>query len=126
LESALPLAAQDIDTKAAQASIEAWLALVDSEAYADSWTTAASGFKSRVGQQQWETMAKSARGPFGRLKERKLGKTTATRTVPGAPDGEYVIVQFNTAFEHKAAAVETATAVKDTDGAWRVAGYSIK
>jgi hypothetical protein len=47
-------------------------------------------------------------------------------TLAGAPDGEYVVFQFNSSFAHKATALETVTAMKDTDGVWRVAGYSIK
>jgi hypothetical protein len=42
------------------------------------------------------------------------------------PDGEYVVFQFNTSFEQKAAAVETVTAMREKDGTWHVAGYFIK
>ncbi len=51
---------------------------------------------------------------------------TFTRTVPGAPDGEYVVIQFDTQFENKAAAVETVTPMREKDGSWRVSGYFIK
>ena len=47
-------------------------------------------------------------------------------SVPGAPDGEYVVIQFQTIFEHKASAIETVTPSKEKDGAWRVSGYYIK
>jgi len=46
--------------------------------------------------------------------------------VPGAPDGKYVIIQFETSFENKASAVETVTPMQDADGVWRVAGYFVK
>ena len=46
--------------------------------------------------------------------------------LPGVPDGEYVVFQFNTAFEHKRAAIETVTPMRDTDGQWRVSGYFIR
>ena len=49
-----------------------------------------------------------------------------TKTMPGAPDGEYVILQFDTSFADKKAAIETVTPMKDKDGKWRVAGYFIK
>jgi Protein of unknown function (DUF4019) len=35
-------------------------------------------------------------------------------------------MEFNTSFEHKAAATETVTPMKDVDGQWRVSGYYIK
>jgi hypothetical protein len=45
---------------------------------------------------------------------------------PGAPDGEYVVFQFNTSLEQKSAAVETVTAIREKDGTWHVGGYFIK
>ena len=69
---------------------------------------------------------RNARTPFGALKSRKVKSTQYTTTLPGAPDGHYVIVQFDTSFEHKAAAIETVTPMKDPDGSWRVSGYFIK
>ncbi len=44
----------------------------------------------------------------------------------GAPDGEYVVIQFETSFEHKRSAIETVTPMMDRDGKWRVSGYYIK
>ena len=47
-------------------------------------------------------------------------------SLPGAPDGEYVVILFKTSFEGKAEAVETVTPMRDADGEWRVAGYYIR
>ena len=69
---------------------------------------------------------KSYRVPLGRLELRILKSSKYTQTMPGAPDGEYVILQFETTFEKKKAAIETVTPMKDKDGKWRVAGYFIK
>lgn len=44
----------------------------------------------------------------------------------GAPDGRYVVIQYETAFERKKSAVETITPMVDPDGAWRVSGYYIR
>ena len=46
--------------------------------------------------------------------------------LPGAPDGQYVAIQFTTPFENKRVAVETITPMLEDDGDWRVAGYFIK
>ena len=51
--------------------------------------------------------------------------TTPSTTLPGAPDGEYVVFQFDTAFQNKAMAVETVTFVRDADGLWRAVGYFV-
>lgn len=68
----------------------------------------------------------SVRRPLGALESRKLSSATFARAVPGAPDGEYVIVQFASSFEKKRSADETITPMKDPDGTWRVSGYYIK
>jgi hypothetical protein len=45
--------------------------------------------------------------------------------LPGAPEGEYVVIQYETQFEHKAGAIETVTPLREKDGSWRVSGYFI-
>jgi hypothetical protein len=52
--------------------------------------------------------------------------TTYATELPGAPDGEYVVIQFAASFKAKKSAVETVTPMKDEDGSWRVSGYYIK
>ncbi len=47
-------------------------------------------------------------------------------SLPGAPDGKYVVIQFKTSFENKKSATETITPMMDNDGKWRVSGYFIK
>jgi len=112
--------------KAAVAAAEAWLKLVDDGKYADSWKQAAEFFKGAVKQEQWEPMVAGVRKPLGKLVSRKVKGTTYTTSAPGAPDGEYVIIQFDTAFAEKKAAVETVTPMMDKDGKWHVSGYFIK
>jgi len=63
---------------------------------------------------------------LGKIVKRKLKSTQFTHTLPGSPDGEYVIIQYETSFEHKKSAVETVTPMLDKDGNWRVSGYYIK
>jgi hypothetical protein len=108
----------------AQHSGESWLALIDNQKYAESWTQASSFFRGHIHQQQWADMVKGARAPLGPVKSRKLTKTTTATALPGAPDGEYTILQFQSSFQNKASAVETLTLMKD-NGAWRSAGYFI-
>jgi hypothetical protein len=118
--------AQEPATKAAQTSVEAWLSLIDNQNYAASWDTAATLFRSALTQEKWQSAAQTARRPLGPLKSRTLKSAMATTTLPGAPDGEYVVFQFNTSFDQKAAAVETVTAIREKDGTWHVGGYFIK
>lgn len=123
---ALSTRAQESPTKAAQSSAETWLSLIDNKSYAASWDTAATLFKNAITRDKWEASVRAARTPFGALKMRSLKSATSTTTLPGVPDGEYVVFQFNTSFEQKAAAVETATTVREKDGTGHVGGYFMK
>jgi len=110
----------------AQQSSVTWLALVDSGKYANSWDEAAQLFKSAVTKDQWLSALGQVRTPQGKVVSRKLKSATYTKTLPGAPAGEYVIVQYDTNFENKEGAVETVTPMLEKDGKWRVSGYFIK
>jgi predicted transcriptional regulator len=110
----------------ATAAAEAWLELIDAGKYDDSWDVAAEYFKRVVKQEKWRDMAAAARGPLGPLLSREVKSAEHRTTLPGAPDGEYVVIQFATSFEHKKSAVETVTPMRDNDGAWRVSGYFIR
>jgi Protein of unknown function (DUF4019) len=104
----------------------AWLALIDGENYEQSWQEASSLFKGAVTQDQWKTSLKAAREPLGKVVSRQMKSAGHETTLPGAPDGEYVVIQFETSFENKAAAIETVTPMMDKDGVWRISGYFIK
>jgi hypothetical protein len=118
--------AQQKPEELAQQSADSWLALVDSGKHADSWQEASSIFKAHVSKEQWPGIVSAARDPLGKLLSRKLKNATYTKTLPGAPDGEYVVIQYGSSFEHKQSAVETVTPMLDKDGKWRVSGYYIK
>jgi len=112
--------------KAAKESAHSWLALIDSGRYGQSWTDAAQLFKQAVSQSQWESAVKAVRGPLGKVQSRDLQSASYRRSVPGAPDGEYVVIQYATSYENKKSAIETITPMKDKDGVWRVSGYYIQ
>ena len=112
--------------EAAQKAAEQWLALVDIGNYGDSWTATAAAFKNVVSPEQWEQSMKAVRKPLGDLILRKLKSATYSTSLPGAPEGQYVVLQFDTSFANKRVAVETVTPMLDKDGKWRVSGYYIK
>jgi hypothetical protein len=112
--------------KAAQSAAEEWLSLVDAANYSQSWAEAAAGFKNRVDQSGWEKAVNGVRTPIGKVQSRTLKVAEFATSLPGAPDGEYVVLKFETTFEKKQHAVETVTPTKEADGRWRVGGYFIK
>jgi hypothetical protein len=102
-----------------------WLGLVDSSRFAESWQQAASLFRETVSEAQWETAVSAARRPLGTLISRSVRGSQYTESLPGAPDGRYVVIQYDAVFPHKKAAIETVTPMYE-DGVWKVAGYYIK
>jgi hypothetical protein len=115
----------DEKTDAAVTAAKSWLALVDAKEYKKSWQEAAPFFKDKVKEEQWSEMVAAARKPLGVMKTRELSSAVHKTTLPGAPDGEYVVIQFKTSFTDKRESVETVTPMK-ADGTWRVSGYFIK
>ena len=118
--------AAESEEEAAGLASGKWLTLVDKGQYGQSWSQASRYFKNSVKKGQWQAQVSAARSPFGKVVERKLKSAVPAKSLPGAPDGEYVVIQYNTAFEKKRAAVETVTPVKEEDGQWRISGYFIK
>ena len=112
--------------KTAIAAAKQWLSLVDAGKYDQSWKEAAKYFKNVVSQDNWRQSLQAVRNPLGKLISRKVKTQVYKTTLPGAPDGEYVVIQFETSFKNKKAAVETVTPMMDKDGVWRVSGYYIK
>jgi len=111
--------------KAAIAASDAWLKLVDGGGYGESWSTAAEYFRNNVKQDQWEQAIKGVREPLGKMITRKVKSTRYSSSLPGAPDGEYVVIQYQTSFENKTWAIETVTPKLEKDGTWKVSGYYI-
>lgn len=111
--------------KIAISAAMAWVKLIDGGKYNVSWTDAASYFKSKVTSDQWTKAVEGVRKPYGKLVARKLKSKALVRKMPGAPDGEYVIIQFETEFANKKGAIETVTPMLDKDKQWRVSGYYI-
>jgi hypothetical protein len=62
---------------------------------------------------------------LGKLVSRAVISAQTTTNLPGAPDGQYVVMQFNTSFTNKQSAVETVTFMLEKDGKWKAAGYYI-
>ncbi|MBB5317794.1 DUF4019 domain-containing protein [Tunturibacter empetritectus] len=120
-----PQAQQDAVQLAAREA-EAWLAKMDGGKYAECWTEASEVVKNAVTMEKFESSMKTVREPMGKLESRKLQSASYTTLLPGVPPGEYVVILYETSFEHKATAQETMIMTREKDKIWRVAGYYIK
>jgi len=111
--------------QATQAALK-WLKLVDDGEYKQTWESASSLFKASITDDQWEQRVAAVREPLGKVIVRKLKSTHYSTSLPGAPDGKYVVIRYATTFQNKKSAVETVTPMLDADGEWRVSGYYIR
>ena len=111
---------------AAVAAARTWLQIVDAGDYDKSWNEAAYFFKKAVPQSKWHQDMTAFRQPLGKIISREVKSSRYTTSVPGAPDGQYVVIQFTSSYENKKSAIETVTPTLDPDSKWRVSGYFIK
>ncbi|MEW5993505.1 MAG: DUF4019 domain-containing protein [Candidatus Zixiibacteriota bacterium] len=121
--------AADIHAEKESAAVEAsekWLSLVDDEKYGESWESSSQYFKNSITIEEWKKMLAAVRKPLGKVKSRSLKSKQFMTELPGAPNGEYVVIQYETSFENKKSAIETITPMLDKDGKWKVSGYFIK
>jgi hypothetical protein len=101
-----------------------WLNLVDKCDYSSSWEKAAKYLQTAVSKERWQQSLTAFRKPLGRVIARELESAENTEVLLGAPDGEYIVVQYESSFEKKESAIETLALVRDKDLEWRVTGYT--
>jgi hypothetical protein len=101
-----------------------WLTLIDDQNYADAYKQMGATARGKVGEQNFAAKIGGTRTPLGAMSSRTLKDINATKTLPGMRDGQYTIVRYDSAFAHKAAAIESVT-LESENGAWSVVSYSI-
>ena len=101
-----------------------WLTLVDDQNYADAYKQMGPAGRSKATEQDFATKVGGTRTPLGAMSSRTIKDVKLTKTLPGMRDSQYATVRFDTAFAHKAAAVETVF-VESEGGGWSVIGYFI-
>jgi hypothetical protein len=124
-----PLHAQSNEqaVAAAKQAAQEWLALYDAGKYKATWAEASAYFKSKVSAEQWTARIQQGRRQYpvlDSLRSRSLVAARYTTSLPKAPDGEYVVVQYEATYADEQWA-ETVTLKKDPDG-WRVAGHFLQ
>jgi hypothetical protein len=112
--------------KTAITAAKKWLSLTDSGNYKRSWMYSAGYFRNSITEERWVQTLTAVRTPLGKLISREVKSAVYESSLPGVPDSEYVVIQFETSFENKKSAIETVTPMLEKDGKWRVSGYYIK
>jgi hypothetical protein len=112
--------------KAASDAAAQWLALVDSNQYAESWFQASSDFRGAVSKEQWIHALNTVRAPLGKLVARNLKAASYTTKLPNTRPGEYIVLQYVTDYEKAPGMMETVSVVLEKSSQWMVTGYYIK
>jgi len=125
---ALPAFAASVADKeqAAVMAAREFLALIDAADYAQSWDVTARFFKQKVTKESWVKEIEILRPKSRSLIERKLRTAEFSKSVPGIPKGEYVVIVFDTIFANRQGAIEIVTPTLESDGHWRVSGYFVR
>lgn len=114
-------AAKEADGQLAAAG---WLLMLDQQNWGGAYEASSQSFRNMVQIGQWMDSIPGVRAPFGAFESRTLVRAVYKTTMPGRPDGEYVTAIFTTDFAKKKGVEEIVATVRDTDGKWRVMGYS--
>ncbi len=106
-------------------SARKWLTLIDQQNWSESWREAGTLFRSHISIDAWASAIIPVRRPLGAVISRSLASVTKATSLPGAPTGEYELLEFHTDFAAKKEAIETVVLAKEQVG-WRVDGYFIR
>lgn len=110
---------------AGKLAAQGWLLLLDRKDWGRAWETSSSVFRQTVPLPTWMDGIPKVRADLGTFVERTPADSAYRTTLAGRPDGEYVTVIFLSKFD-KRDVEEVITTVRDTDGKWRVTGYSTR
>lgn len=113
------------DDPVALGRAEEFLKYVDAGDWQGSWEAAGAYFQSQASAEEWASVVDPVRTPLGKVVERRLATVQRASTVPGAPEGDYQFLQFQTEFTgREGIVVETVVMLWGQDG-WKVVGYFV-
>lgn len=114
-----------VDPGKAHAAAQAWLSLTDKGDYGQSWDESGLIFREAMAKAKWSSMLTTTRSPLGSVQTREFRSAEFSRTLPGAADGLYMLVQYNTRFEQGPPTLESVTlSFEGSD--WKMIGYFIQ
>lgn len=121
----VPVSAQAAVTPEIAEDALSWLALLDNSAWAESWQAAGAMFKSQVSEADWTTAVRTVREPIGAFVSRTPQSAERSNSLPGAPDGEYWMVQYQSVFANRQDATETVVLAREGSDL-KVIGYFVR
>lgn len=120
-DAAVPAAPASVAAEAAPvAAARQFLALVDADDWATSWTAVGASMKAQNTRQSWTDASNGMRANLGAFVRREQA---SAEYVPAPPNG-YWMLKFRASYARKPIAIETVTLMQEKDG-WHVVGVTI-
>jgi hypothetical protein len=113
------------DEQAAQRQALGFLGYLDNGRFGDSYAYTGMLIRTKLDRETFASKVEKTRNGFGALQGRELIDASYTNSVPGAPEGQYVILHYHANFTNRPDEVETVT-LAFAKGYWRIVGYYIK
>jgi hypothetical protein len=114
------------EEQAAERQALGFLGYLDHGRFAESYAYTGMLIRAQLDRDAFaKQMEEKVRAGVGALLSRELINAGYTTTVPGAPEGQYVVLDYGASFANRQQAVETVT-LAFAKGYWRVSGYYIK
>ena len=107
-------------------SAKTWLSLIDADKIESAWESSGLALKKAGPKGKVVAQLRGVRKKAGKFVSRTIINKQLVHDLPGAPHGDYVVIQYKTKFATKGDSVETVAASKEKDGKWRVSGYFVK
>jgi hypothetical protein len=104
---AAPAAATLLSQAQAENQARGFLKQLDLGQNDESWQAMSDLFQELNDQALWKARQKAIRTSYGALISRELKDVRYRTTFSLSPDGEYVIVQFGSSYQHKTESIET-------------------
>jgi hypothetical protein len=113
------------EEQAAERQALGFLGYLDHGRFANSYDYAGMLIRAQLDRDAYAKQLEKARAGVGALLSRELINATYATTLPGAPEGQYVVLNYGASFANRQQAEETVT-LAFAKGYWRVSGYYIK
>jgi uncharacterized protein DUF4019 len=103
-----------------------WLALIDGGNAGAAWDLSSKQLKSSVTRDKFIEGMRDARKSLGKLEGRTAERFARSHQLPGAPEGDYAIIDYTARFAQGKKLQERLVWSIEEGDIWRVAGYEYR
>ncbi len=119
------VATAELFSSAALLSAESFISSIDKSDFSTAYDSASTVLQLQSPQDQWVREQGLSFQLLGKAQERQLKTVRARDSYPGLPDGNYLIVCYQTRTEYKDEAIEVLL-LREQGPLWQVCKYSIR